>query len=44
MVAALSAITLLGLFFDFLFKRMKLPGLLGMLLLGILMGPNILTL
>jgi len=42
-VAALSAITLLGLFFDFLFKRMKLPGLLGMLLLGILMGPNILN-
>lgn len=39
MALSLALIILLGLLFNAAFSKMKLPGLLGMLLLGILMGP-----
>lgn len=39
MVTSLGIVTLLGLLFNALFTKMKLPGLLGMLLLGVLLGP-----
>ena len=39
MVTSLGIVTLLGLLFNALFTKMKLPGLLGMLLLGVLIGP-----
>lgn len=39
MALSLAIIVLLGLLFNTVFTRMKLPGLLGMLLLGILIGP-----
>jgi len=39
MVLSLAVIIILGLGADYLFRRLKLPGLLGMLLVGILAGP-----
>ncbi|ADL12409.1 cation:proton antiporter [Acetohalobium arabaticum] len=39
MALSLAVIILLGLIFNRAFKKMKLPGLLGMLILGILIGP-----
>ena len=39
MVTSLGIVTLFGLLFNALFTKMKLPGLLGMLLLGVLLGP-----
>ncbi|MBM7615761.1 cation:proton antiporter domain-containing protein [Alkaliphilus hydrothermalis] len=39
MALGLAMIILLGLTFNSLFEKIKLPGLLGMLMLGILMGP-----
>jgi len=39
MVLSLAIIIILGLGADYLFRRLKLPGLLGMLLVGILAGP-----
>src|SRR6056297_4341121 len=39
MAFSLAVIILLGLGFNRLFDKMKLPGLLGMLILGILIGP-----
>jgi solute carrier family 9B (sodium/hydrogen exchanger), member 1/2 len=39
MLTSLSLMILLGLLADTLFKKIKLPGLLGMLLLGIVLGP-----
>ena len=36
---SLAVIIILGLIFNRLFEKMKLPGLLGMLLLGVLIGP-----
>lgn len=39
MITSLGIIMLLGMLAHMLFTRMKLPGLLGMLLLGILIGP-----
>lgn len=39
MALSLALIILLGLFFSFIFERIKLPGLLGMLILGIIIGP-----
>ncbi len=39
MALSLAIIVLLGLLFNSVFTKMKLPGLLGMLLLGILIGP-----
>jgi NhaP-type Na+/H+ or K+/H+ antiporter len=42
--ASLALIIILGLGSDYLFRRMKLPGLVGMLLVGILCGPYVLDL
>lgn len=39
MIYSLAIMTVLGLVVNALFNRIKLPGLLGMLLLGILLGP-----
>jgi NhaP-type Na+/H+ or K+/H+ antiporter len=39
MAISLALIIILGLAADYLFRRLKLPGLLGMLLAGILVGP-----
>jgi NhaP-type Na+/H+ or K+/H+ antiporter len=39
MVTSIAMIMILGLAMNWLFQKMKLPGLLGMLLLGIALGP-----
>ncbi|TAL23034.1 MAG: sodium:proton antiporter [Nitrospirae bacterium] len=39
MAISLALIILLGLLSDYLFRRVKLPGLLGMLIVGIVLGP-----
>jgi len=39
MATSLAILIIFGLFFNFIFSKFKLPGLLGMLLLGILVGP-----
>ncbi|MCH4889744.1 sodium:proton antiporter [Acidaminobacter sp. JC074] len=39
MTTSIAIIILLGLLSKYLFEKMKLPGLLGMLLVGILLGP-----
>lgn len=39
MAGSLAIIILLGLIFNWLFAKIKLPGLLGMLILGIVIGP-----
>ena len=44
MLTSIALILLSGLFFSFLFTKMKLPGLLGMILVGILLGPHMLNL
>jgi NhaP-type Na+/H+ or K+/H+ antiporter len=44
MALSLALIILLGLGADYLFRRMKLPGLVGMLLAGVLAGPYVLQL
>jgi len=44
MAVSLAIIIILGLAADYLFRRMKLPGLVGMLLVGILVGPHVLGL
>jgi NhaP-type Na+/H+ or K+/H+ antiporter len=44
MAASLALIIVLGLGADYLFKRLQLPGLVGMLIVGILAGPYILDL
>ena len=44
MLTSISLILLSGLFFSFLFTKMKLPGLLGMILVGIALGPHALNL
>jgi NhaP-type Na+/H+ or K+/H+ antiporter len=41
---SIGLIILAGLAADYLFKRMRLPGLVGMLIAGILVGPNALRL
>jgi len=41
MSVSLALAILLGLLADYLFKKMKLPGLLGMLLVGVLCGPYV---
>jgi len=41
MAVSLAIVILLGLFADYLFKKMKLPGLVGMLLVGVLCGPHV---
>ena len=44
MLTSIALILIFGLFFGFLFNKMKLPGLLGMILVGILLGPSALNL
>ncbi len=44
MVASFALIIILGLGADYLFRRFRLPGLVGMLLVGILIGPYVLNL
>jgi NhaP-type Na+/H+ or K+/H+ antiporter len=44
MAVSLSIIVILGLFADYLFRKIKLPGLVGMLIVGILVGPYVLSL
>ncbi|MBI5195800.1 MAG: cation:proton antiporter [Nitrospirae bacterium] len=41
MAISFALIILLGLFSDYLFKRLRLPGLIGMLLAGIFLGPYV---
>ncbi len=41
MAASLSLIIVLGLLADYLFRRIKMPGLVGMLIVGILCGPYV---
>ena len=44
MAISLAFIIVLGLAADYLFRKLKLPGLVGMLLVGILAGPHVLGL
>jgi len=44
MAISVAFIILFGLLGDYLFRRMKLPGLVGMLLVGIVIGPYLLNL
>jgi len=44
MAISIALIIVLGLCADYLFRRMKLPGLVGMLFVGILCGPYVLNL
>ncbi|MDI6853225.1 MAG: sodium:proton antiporter [Deltaproteobacteria bacterium] len=44
MAISLAFIIILGLGADYLFRRLKLPGLVGMLLVGMLVGPHVLGL
>lgn len=40
MVVSIAEMVLLGLFMDWVFRKFRLPGLLGMLMLGVLFGPH----
>ena len=42
MALGLAEIVLLGLLVDWIFRKLKLPGLIGLLLLGVAMGPHLL--
>lgn len=44
MILSFAIIIILGLLFNKLFKLIKLPGLLGMIILGVIIGPNMLNL
>ena len=44
MIFSLALIIILGLGADYLFKQIKLPGLIGMLIVGIFIGPYVLNL
>ncbi len=44
MAFSIAVIIILGLSADYLFRKMKIPGLVGMLLAGILVGPYVLGL
>ena len=44
MAASISLIIVLGLLADYVFRRMRLPGLVGMLIAGIICGPYVLNL
>ena len=44
MLTSLALIFLVGMLLGFIFSRLRLPGLLGMLLAGILLGPYALNL
>ncbi|MFQ5714895.1 MAG: cation:proton antiporter [Candidatus Scalinduaceae bacterium] len=41
MAVSLAIVIILGLFADYVFKKARLPGLIGMLLVGILCGPYV---
>ncbi len=43
MAFSLALIIILGLVADYLFKRLQLPGLIGMLIVGVLVGPYVLN-
>ncbi|MFH1116546.1 MAG: cation:proton antiporter, partial [Pseudomonadota bacterium] len=43
MAFSLALIIVLGLAADYLFRRIKLPGLVGMLIVGIIVGPYVLN-
>ena len=43
MAASLALIVMAGLFAGWVFKKIKLPGLVGMLLVGVLVGPYVLN-
>ena len=43
MAVSLALIIIVGLVADYLFKKMKLPGLIGMLIVGVLVGPYVLS-
>ena len=42
MIASLAELIILGLIVDWLFRKLTIPGLVGMLLLGVLFGPYVL--
>lgn len=44
MDVSIALIIVLGLFSDYLFRKVKLPGLVGMLIVGILVGPYVFNL
>ncbi len=44
MALSLAGIIILSLFINFLFERIKVPALIGMLLLGVILGPYVLNL
>ena len=44
MAVSIALIILLGLLFNYLFEKIKLPGLVGMLFVGILCGPHVFNL
>lgn len=44
MAVSIAVIVLLGLLSDYIFKKMRLPGLVGMLIVGIVCGPYVLNL
>ena len=39
MLLGIAELVLLGLLFDWLFRKLKMPGLIGLLLLGVIVGP-----
>jgi NhaP-type Na+/H+ or K+/H+ antiporter len=41
LAVSMALLILLGLLFDYLFRRMRLPGLVGMLIVGMLCGPHV---
>jgi solute carrier family 9B (sodium/hydrogen exchanger), member 1/2 len=44
MAVSIALIVLLGLLSDYLFKKIRLPGLVGMLIVGMICGPHVLNL
>ncbi|MEN7972844.1 MAG: cation:proton antiporter [Verrucomicrobiota bacterium] len=44
MAFSIAEMILLGLLMDWIFRRLRLPGLLGLLLLGVLFGPHVFNL
>ena len=44
MISSLALIFLLGIFMSYVFKRLRLPGIIGMLITGIVLGPYMLDL
>lgn len=44
MAVSIALIVILGLFSDWMFRKLRLPGLIGMLLVGVVLGPYVLGL